>query len=163
MGAKWADVMGAFPPGRLVREELEARGWTQQELANKIGRPVQAISMIVNGRKAITAETAMQLQEAFGASASMWMGLEADWQLYKESEKQKTAERLMKGIRSHPAKVACVAGLTKVRVARRRPQEFSRHNFQEAYSPADVEGSQKDPASKYPAQNAFHAQMIGDF
>ncbi len=88
MGAKWADIMGAFPPGKLIREELEARGWTQQELAKQIGRPVQTISMIINGRKAITAETALQLQEAFGASASMWMGLEADWQLYKESEKQ---------------------------------------------------------------------------
>ena len=109
MGAKWADVMGAFPPGKLIREELEARGWTQQELAKQIGRPVQTISMIINGRKAITAETALQLQEAFGASASMWMGLEADWQLYKESEKQKTAERLKKGIRSLPARVASKA------------------------------------------------------
>ena len=93
MGAKWADIVGAYPPSKLIRAQLEARGWTQQELADQIGRPVQTISMIVNGHKAITAETALQLQEAFGASASMWMGLEADWQLYKESERQKANER----------------------------------------------------------------------
>ena len=88
MGAQWADIMGAFPPGKLIREGLEARGWTQQELADRMGRPVQTISMIVNGRKAITAETALQLRAAFGASAGRWMGLEADWQLHKESESQ---------------------------------------------------------------------------
>jgi HTH-type transcriptional regulator / antitoxin HigA len=81
MGAKWADIMGAFPPGKLIREELDARGWTQKELADRMERPVQTISMIVNGHKAITAETALQLQDVFGASAGMWMGLEADWQL----------------------------------------------------------------------------------
>jgi hypothetical protein len=27
MAAKWSDIMGAFPPGKLIREELEARGW----------------------------------------------------------------------------------------------------------------------------------------
>jgi addiction module HigA family antidote len=100
MGAKWADVMGAFPPGKLIRAELEARGWTQQELAKRMKRPVQAISMIVNGRKAITAETALQLQEAFGASAGMWMGLEADWQLFKESERQKARERSPEAVQS---------------------------------------------------------------
>jgi addiction module HigA family antidote len=91
--------MGAFPPGKLIREELEARGWTQKALAERMERPVQTISMIINGRKAITAETALQLQEAFGASAGMWMGLEADWQLYKESERQKAQKAALNKIR----------------------------------------------------------------
>ena len=85
--------MGAFPPGKLIREELDARGWTQKELADRMDRPVQTISMIVNGRKAITAETALQLQEVFGASAGMWMGLEADWQMHKEVKKQFATKR----------------------------------------------------------------------
>jgi transcriptional regulator with XRE-family HTH domain len=41
MGARWADIMGAFPPGKLIREELDARGWTQKELADRMERPVQ--------------------------------------------------------------------------------------------------------------------------
>jgi addiction module HigA family antidote len=92
--------MGAFPPGKLIREELEARGWTQKALAERMDRPVQTISMIINGRKAITAETALQLQDAFGASAGMWMGLEADWQLYKESERQKAQKAAVNKIRA---------------------------------------------------------------
>jgi HTH-type transcriptional regulator / antitoxin HigA len=93
MGAKWSDIMGALPPGKLIREELEARGWTQKELAERMDHPDQTISMIVNGRKAITAETALQLQEVFGASAGTWMGLEADWQLHNEVKKQKANSR----------------------------------------------------------------------
>ena len=100
MGAKWPDIMGAFPPGKLIREELEARGWTQQYLADRMNRPSQTISLIINGRKAITAETALQLQEVFGASAGMWMGLEADWQLYKESERQRTKRQVEEATRS---------------------------------------------------------------
>jgi addiction module HigA family antidote len=67
----------AFPPGDFIREELEDRGWTQQQLAKKMGRPLQTVNMIVNGRKAITAETASQLQTVFGPSAAYWMNLEA--------------------------------------------------------------------------------------
>ena len=54
--------------------------------------------------KAITAETALQLQEVFGASAGMWMGLEADWQLYKESERQKANLRSIKEVKAAPEK-----------------------------------------------------------
>ena len=60
-----------------------------------MGRPLQAVNMIVNGRKAITAETAYQLQKVFGPSATYWMNLESTWQLYKVTAK-KTATRKRK-------------------------------------------------------------------
>jgi hypothetical protein len=41
-----------FPPGEFIREELEARGWTQSDLAKILGRPLQAINEIVNGKEA---------------------------------------------------------------------------------------------------------------
>ena len=50
-----------FPPGEFLREELEARNWTQTELADIIGRPVRLINEIIAGKKAITPETAIQL------------------------------------------------------------------------------------------------------
>jgi plasmid maintenance system antidote protein VapI len=65
-----------------------------------MGRPLQAVNMIVNGRKAITAETAYQLQNVFGPSATYWMNLESTWQLYKVAEK-KNADR-GKGSRRAP-------------------------------------------------------------
>jgi plasmid maintenance system antidote protein VapI len=43
-------------------EEIEARGISQKELARLMGRPVNAINEIINGKKAITAGTALQLE-----------------------------------------------------------------------------------------------------
>jgi len=71
----------AFPPGDFIREELEARGWTQRDLAEIIGCPVQAISAIVNARKQITPQTAVALAAALGTSASFWLDLQTAYQL----------------------------------------------------------------------------------
>ena len=83
----------AFPPGYFIREELEDRGWSQRRLASEMQRPVQTVSEIINGRKRITAETAMQLQAVFGTSATYWMNLDAIWQLYEFNRKKTLAER----------------------------------------------------------------------
>ena len=71
----------AIPPGELLAEELAARGMTQRELARKMGRSEQVISEIVNAKKAITAETALQLEEALGISPEIWLNLEAMYRL----------------------------------------------------------------------------------
>lgn len=71
----------AIPPGEILAEELEARGMTQRELAEEMGRPPQVINEIVKGKKAITAETALQLEEALGPSAEFWMGLQTTYLL----------------------------------------------------------------------------------
>jgi addiction module HigA family antidote len=95
MAAKLPILAKAFPPGDFIREELEDRGWTQQQLADRMGRPLQTVNMIVNGRKAITAETASQLEDVFGPSAIYWMNLESTWQLYKLSQqRQKIVDEL---------------------------------------------------------------------
>jgi HTH-type transcriptional regulator/antitoxin HigA len=70
-----------FPPGEFIQDELEARGWNQMDLAEIMGRPQKAISDLLLGKVAITAETARQLSGAFGSSAEYWMNLEAAHQL----------------------------------------------------------------------------------
>jgi HTH-type transcriptional regulator/antitoxin HigA len=70
-----------FPPGDFIREELEARGWTQGDLARFIGRPLQAVSAIVNAKKEITPETAVGRGAAFGTSAEVWLRLETTYRL----------------------------------------------------------------------------------
>lgn len=45
-----------FPPGEYLRDELEERGWTVTEFAEIIGRPVQAVSEILNNKKEITTD-----------------------------------------------------------------------------------------------------------
>ena len=46
-------------------------------------RPLQAINEIVRGRKGITGATALELADAFGTSAELWIRLEADFELNK--------------------------------------------------------------------------------
>lgn len=70
------------PPGRILSRELEARGWTQKDLAEIMGRPHQTINGIINGNKQITPETAIELAEALGTSAEFWTNLEATYRLH---------------------------------------------------------------------------------
>ena len=70
------------PPGRIVQRELEARGWTQKDLARIMQRPAQAINEIVKGGKQITPETAIELGEAFGTSPEFWTNLELQYRLH---------------------------------------------------------------------------------
>lgn len=72
-----------FPPGEFLREELEAREWSQQELADILDRPPRLISELIAAKRAITAETARGLAEAFGTSPDFWMNLESQYQLSK--------------------------------------------------------------------------------
>ena len=74
-------VARVFPPGDFIREELEARGWTQRDLAEILGRPVQAVNAIVNGKKEITPETAIALGAAFQTSPEFWLNLESAYRL----------------------------------------------------------------------------------
>lgn len=72
----------AFPPGEFLRDELEERGWTEKEFAEILGRPVQAVSEILNGRKQIVTETALALAEALGTSAELWINLQSTYDLH---------------------------------------------------------------------------------
>ena len=70
------------PPGRILSRELDARGWTQRDLAEIMERPPQTINAIVKGNKQITPETAIELAEALGTSAELWTNLEAKYRLF---------------------------------------------------------------------------------
>ncbi len=70
-----------FPPGDFIREELEARGWTQSQLARILGRPTQTVNLIINGKKEITTSTAVALGAALGTSPAFWLNLETAYRL----------------------------------------------------------------------------------
>lgn len=72
-----------FPPGEFLKEELEVRNWSQTGLAEIIGRPTCLINEIIAGKRTITPETAIQLGEALGTGAELWMTLESQVQLFK--------------------------------------------------------------------------------
>lgn len=86
-----------FPPGKFLKDELDARSWTQTEFAEIIGRPSKAINEIITGRRGITPRTAKEFAAALGTSAQFWMNLKTTYQLSKvqpDTEKISRIERL---------------------------------------------------------------------
>jgi HTH-type transcriptional regulator / antitoxin HigA len=79
-------------PGETLEEILEEKGMSQTELAERTGRPKKTISEIINGKAAITPETALQLERVLGVSASFWNNRERQ---YREAlARQEENERL---------------------------------------------------------------------
>lgn len=72
-----------FPAGEYLRDELEERGWTVTEFAEIIGRPIQAVSEILNGKKEITTETACALADALGTTPDLWLNLQTNYRLFE--------------------------------------------------------------------------------
>ena len=79
--AKPTRAAEVFPPGEFIRDELEERGWTQRDLADVLGRPLQTVNQIINGRKRVTPETAVELAAALGTSPELWLNLESGFRL----------------------------------------------------------------------------------
>lgn len=70
----------AIHPGETLAETLEELGMSQAELAQRMGRPLQMISEIIQGKKAITAETALQLERATGVPANFWNSSQCNYE-----------------------------------------------------------------------------------
>ncbi len=85
-------VARVFPTGDFIREELDARGWTQRDLAEIVGRPTQAINAIINAKKEVTPETAVALGAAFGTSPEFWLNVESAYRLSKVGPADPTIE-----------------------------------------------------------------------
>jgi HTH-type transcriptional regulator/antitoxin HigA len=83
-------------PGKILSRELEARGWTQKDLAEIMGRPVQTINEIIRGSKQITPETAIELSQALGTSPEFWTNLEAKYRLHLVGKEKKEQDIIRK-------------------------------------------------------------------
>ena len=68
-------------PGRLLKTELAARKLSANRLSLDIGVPSGRITDIVNGRRAITADTAVRLGRYFGNSAQFWLELQNQYDI----------------------------------------------------------------------------------
>ena len=75
-------------PGEVLLEEfLLPMGLSQNGLARAIGVPPRRINEIVQGKRAVTADTALRLARYFGTSPSFWMGLQDDHELEEAQRK----------------------------------------------------------------------------
>ena len=68
-------------PGELLRDELQERNVSLNGLALSLRVPMNRISAIVNGKRSITADTALRFARYFGTSAQMWMNLQTAYDL----------------------------------------------------------------------------------
>ena len=75
-------------PGEILEEEfLNPMAITQYRLAKDIGVPPRRINEIVNGQRAITADTALRLGRYFRMSPEFWLNLQSHYDLEREQER----------------------------------------------------------------------------
>jgi antitoxin HigA-1 len=71
-------------PGEILLEEfLKPARMSQVELARTMGVPIQRINTLINGKRDMTAETAIMLSRALKTSSEFWMNLQTAYDLYQ--------------------------------------------------------------------------------
>ena len=81
-----------YHPGEILRAEfLEPLGMTETEAAQKMGIPLNRLSEIVNGKRGISADTALRLSHLFKTTPQFWMNLQTNVDLYRARHRQLVA------------------------------------------------------------------------
>ena len=76
------ELLNPITPGEILREDfMEPMGLSINRLARDIVVPPNRISEIVNGKRAITADTALRLQRYFRVEAQFWLNLQSEYDL----------------------------------------------------------------------------------
>jgi len=89
-------------PGEILLEEfLQPMGISQYRLAKEISVPQRRIGEIVQGKRAITADTALRLGKYFGMEAQFWLNLQTRYDLLRTAEELQ--ERLEEEVTPHAA------------------------------------------------------------
>jgi len=90
-------------PGEILREDLMSPiGISINRLARDLRVPVTRVSEIVNGRRSITADTALRLARYFGSSPQFWLNLQATYDL--EVATRRSVEQIARDV--HPREAA---------------------------------------------------------
>lgn len=81
-----------FHPGEILLEEfLEPMGITQSAFAEQIGWTRARLNELIKGKRGITAEAALDLADALGTSAKLWMNLQATFDLDRAAKAREVA------------------------------------------------------------------------
>ena len=96
---------GAFPthPGEVLKDEVEARGISQRQLADSMGLTYSVVNEILNGRRSLTAKTALMFEAALDVPADALMYLQTKYNM-QTTRSDKSIATMLKSIR----KVAAV-------------------------------------------------------
>lgn len=78
-----------FHPGEILAEEfLAPAGITQVAFAKKLGWTRARLNEFIKGKRGVTAEAALDLADALGTSAKLWMNLQATWDLDRAQKRR---------------------------------------------------------------------------
>ena len=78
-GRIYSDI--AIPPGKILLDSIKALSISLDELARRMDQPIQELTSIIEGKKEITADTAIKLEKVLGTPAYIWLNLERDYEL----------------------------------------------------------------------------------
>jgi HTH-type transcriptional regulator / antitoxin HigA len=81
-----ANTIIVDPPGFFIKLELEARGWSQRDLAFILGQTEQQLNPLLSGKRAITPDMARLLSHAFGTSPQFFLNLQSQYDLQHAKE-----------------------------------------------------------------------------
>lgn len=81
-----------FGPGYFIQRQMDARGWTQKDLADVLGVSAKEVSYLLKNKQSITFETAQLLENAFGISAQTWLNHELRYQESKRKCEKKARQ-----------------------------------------------------------------------
>lgn len=73
-------------PGVYIREEMEARGWRQRDLAFVLGSTEQAMNLLLSGKRGVSADMAKALGKAFDVSPALFLNLQRAYDLAQAPE-----------------------------------------------------------------------------
>ncbi len=79
--------MKAVHPGRILKREMSSRNLSANKLALALRVPSGRITQILNGKRSISAETALRLARYFGNSAQFWINLQSRYDLATVEQK----------------------------------------------------------------------------
>jgi antitoxin HigA-1 len=89
----------AIHPGEHLAEELGELGISAAELARRLGVPTNRITEILNGRRAITGDTALRLAHFFGSTAEFWLNLQSLYEIRIAEQRSGKSIRAMPTLR----------------------------------------------------------------
>ena len=68
-------------PGEILRDEIDAVGLSEGALSKALDVPLNRVTMILEGRQGITADTALRLARYFATTPQVWLNLQQAWEL----------------------------------------------------------------------------------
>lgn len=89
-------VRPAIHPGEVLADELQEIGLSAAQLARLLHVPTNRITQILNGKRAITADTALRLGRWFGTGPELWLNLQKSYEM--RLAQQQSGEEIEKTI-----------------------------------------------------------------